>query len=41
MPEPPGTPGWVKAFGLIALVVVVLVVVLLLTGGHGPAQHLP
>ncbi|HZA80385.1 MAG TPA: hypothetical protein VFC13_02805 [Actinomycetes bacterium] len=37
-----GTPRWVKAFGIIALVVVLLVVILLLTrgsGGHGPSRH--
>jgi hypothetical protein len=37
-----GTPRWVKAFGIIALVLVLLVVVLLLTGrggGHGPGRH--
>jgi ABC-type transporter Mla subunit MlaD len=32
-------PGWVKVFGLVALVVVVLFVVLLVTGGHGPGRH--
>jgi hypothetical protein len=35
----PGTPRWVKVFGVIALVVVVLFVILFLTGGHGPARH--
>ena len=36
-----GTPRWVKAFGVIALVVVVLfVIVLLVRGGeHGPGRH--
>ena len=36
-----GAPRWVKAFGVIALVVVVLVLVLLLVGGgnHGPGRH--
>lgn len=32
-------PGWVKVFGIVALVVVVLFVVLLVTGGHGPDRH--
>jgi hypothetical protein len=32
-------PGWVKVFGIVALVVVVLFVVLLVTGGHGPSRH--
>jgi len=37
-----GTPLWVKAFGIIALIVVVLVmVVLIIGGGHGPARHTP
>jgi hypothetical protein len=36
----PGTPLWVKVFGIVALVVVVLFIVLLLTGrGHGPGRH--
>jgi hypothetical protein len=36
-----GTPRWVKAFGIIALVVLVLVVVMLIAGrgGHGPGRH--
>lgn len=42
-PTKPGTPGWVKAFGLVFLVLIVLVV-LMLTGvlgeGHGPGRHL-
>jgi ABC-type transporter Mla subunit MlaD len=33
-------PGWVKVFGIVALVVVVLFVVLLVTGGHGPGRHM-
>jgi hypothetical protein len=41
VPEPPGTPGWVKAFGLVALVLVLLIAALVLLGGHGPVQHLP
>ena len=38
-----GTPRWVKAFGVIALVVIVLfLVVLLVRGGeHGPGRHSP
>ena len=37
------TPLWVKAFGVIALVVLLLVIVMLMTGGglHGPARHAP
>jgi hypothetical protein len=35
-----GTPRWVKAFGVIALIVVALFVVLLVFGGgHGPGRH--
>lgn len=33
-----GAPRWVKAFGIIAVVLVLLLVVMLLTG-HGPARH--
>lgn len=35
------TPRWVKASGIVALVVLVLLAVVLLTGrgGHGPARH--
>jgi len=38
----PGTPRWVKATGIIALVVVVLIAIVMLTGGagqHGPGRH--
>jgi hypothetical protein len=37
-----GAPRWVKAVGIIALVVALLVVVMVLiggTGGHGPQRH--
>jgi len=35
-----GTPRWVKALGIIALLLVLLVVVALLLGGnHGPGRH--
>lgn len=40
--ERPGTPRWVKALGIAALVVVLLLVVLMLTGAggeHGPSRH--
>lgn len=43
-PPYPGTPRWVKVFGIIALVVVLLFVVLMFTrgpGGHGPVRHIP
>jgi hypothetical protein len=36
------TPNWVKAFGVLALVLVVLVGVMLLSGvQHGPGLHMP
>jgi hypothetical protein len=37
---PPSTPGWVKAFGIIALVLAILVGILLLSGEHGPGRHM-
>lgn len=39
--SPPGTPRWVKVFGIVTVLVVVLIVVLLLAGGgsHGPGRH--
>ena len=39
----PGTPRWVKVFGISFIVLVLLVVVMLLVGGgsHGPGRHLP
>ena len=38
---PPGTPRWVKVFGIVALVVILLLVILLLIGpgSHGPGMH--
>lgn len=40
---PPGTPRWVKVFGIIAVVVVLLFIMMMLIGGgqHGPGRHLP
>jgi hypothetical protein len=35
----PGTPGWVKAFGIIAVVLIVLFVILHLSG-YGPGGHM-
>jgi ABC-type transporter Mla subunit MlaD len=44
-PPYPGTPRWVKVFGIIVVVVVVvvlLVVGLMFIGGeHGPGRHTP
>ena len=42
--SPPGTPRWVKVFGIVAIVLVVLAAVALVTGlggpgGHGPGRH--
>jgi hypothetical protein len=38
----PGTPRWVKVFGIIVLVLVLLVGVMLLSGGeHSPERHSP
>ena len=39
-PSYPGTPRWVKVYGIIVIVLVLLVVVMLLTG-HGPGRHTP
>jgi hypothetical protein len=40
-PPYPGTPRWVKVFGIIGIVVVLLFVIMLLTdpGRHGPGRH--
>lgn len=38
----PGTPGWVKLIGLVALVILVLAAFILATGlggPHGPQRH--
>lgn len=42
-PRYPGTPRWVKAFGMVLSILVLLVVILLFAGGgrHGPSRHLP
>ena len=43
-PPYPGTPRWVKVFGIIALVLVLLVVMIIFTGfggQHGPGRHTP
>jgi hypothetical protein len=42
-PPYPGTPRWVKVFGIIVIVVVLLgVVIMFLVGGeHGPGRHTP
>ncbi len=40
-PPYPGTPRWVKVFGIIFIVVVLLVVGFMFIGGgeHGPGRH--
>ncbi|HEX9705702.1 MAG TPA: hypothetical protein VGA20_10675 [Gemmatimonadales bacterium] len=43
-PAYPGTPRWVKVFGIVVLVLVLLVVVIMATGvggRHGPGRHMP
>jgi len=40
LPPYPGTPRWVKAFGIIALVVVLLFLILLFAHGSG-GRHTP
>jgi len=40
----PGTPRWVKVFGIIAIGLVLLVVIMVFTGvggPHGPGRHIP
>lgn len=38
----PGTPRWVKVFGIIVIVLVLLVVIVIFIGGHiSPVQHGP
>jgi len=37
-PSYPGTPRWVKATGIVVIVLVLLVGILLLSG-HGPGRH--
>ena len=42
--RPPGTPRWVMAFGIIAIVVVLLLGFIVATGlggPHGPQRHAP
>ena len=40
--EYPGIPRWVKAFGIVAIVLVLLVAIIIFIGGHtSPVQHGP
>jgi hypothetical protein len=39
-PPYPGTPRWVKVFGIVLIVVVLLAIATMLIGGeHGPGRH--
>ena len=39
-PPYPGTPRWVKVFGIIAIILVLLFVAMMFFGGeHGPGRH--
>ena len=42
-PPYPGTPRWVKVFGIVLIVVVLLVVARMFIGDseHGPGRHTP
>jgi hypothetical protein len=42
-PPYPGTPRWVKVFGIVVIVVVLLIVAVMFFGGgeHGPLRHAP
>jgi hypothetical protein len=42
-PPYPGTPRWVKVFGITVIVVVLLVVAMMFLVGeeHGPGRHTP
>ena len=41
-PSYPGTPRWVKVFGIIVIIVVLLIVArMFIGGGHGPGRHTP
>ncbi|MFU8802972.1 MAG: hypothetical protein ACNA8W_04095 [Bradymonadaceae bacterium] len=37
----PGMPRWVKVFGAVAFAVILIFVILMVTGGHGPGNHMP
>ncbi len=44
LPPYPGTPRWVKVFGIIGIVLVLLVVIIMFIGvggEHGPGRHIP
>jgi hypothetical protein len=37
----PGTPRWVKVFGVVLIALILLVAVMSLVGEHGPGAHMP
>lgn len=39
--KPPGFPRWVKASGIILLVLILVFAILHFSGAHGPASHMP
>ncbi len=46
-PAYPGTPRWVKVFGIVVIVLVLVIVIVMASGmfagggGHGPGRHMP
>ncbi len=38
-PPYPGTPRWVKVFGIIVIALVLLVVIMYIGGDHSPGRH--
>jgi len=38
-PSYPGTPRWVKATGIVVILLILLVAIMLLSG-HGPGRHI-
>lgn len=36
--SPPGTPRWVKVFG-VAFLLLVLMIIVMMASGHGPGRH--
>jgi hypothetical protein len=39
-PSPYVTPHWVKLFGIGVIIIALLIGIMLLTGEHGPGQHM-
>ena len=40
-PPQPGTPRWVKVFGIIVIVLLVVAMMFIGGGEHGPGRHTP